>query len=248
MRGQWLCCVSAAVLALISGAYSATAQEVQAAEMLLTIIGKSPVVARAIESELGAAAAGVLLGKSAAEVGKFAVSNNNIAEKVALGLSTADKLEWAGAVNTLRLSEFNSLATGVNAQRQSAINEGTSATSFFTYRRAVISNAEPSSLPVEPSDPSISGDFHRLIPPSPEIRRTISITPLGDIKFNPKLEVPLMTFGETRLQAEIESIPGGTLAAAAGTAGLASTCGQECLDAIRRSMKKLLGEEHDIPE
>jgi hypothetical protein len=240
MRGRWLCCVCAAVLALIPGAYSATAQEVQAAEVLLTIIGKSPVVVRAIETELGAAAAGVLLGKSAADVGKFAVSNNKIAAKVAGSLSTSDKLEWAGAVNTLRLSEFNSLAmSGLHTQPESTINSGTNVTSLFTYRDALI-NTEP--------PPAASEDFHRWLRPPQDINRTISITPLGDINLNPKLEAPLMTFGKTRLQIEIESIPAGKLAAGAGATAAAKACGQECIDEMRQRWRKLMGEAPDIPQ
>lgn len=193
MRGRWLCCVFAAVFAAVPGEHRATAQEVQAAEVLLAVIGESPVVMRALEAELGAAAAGVLAGKSAAEVGKLAVSNDQVVSTVALGLPTKDKLEWAGAVNTLRLSDTLGL---VGSDARPAINNN-----LFTFRHAWI-NTEPTTPNEE--------DFHDLLQHSREINRTISITPLGDVKLNPKLEVPLMTFGKIRFQTEVESIPAST--------------------------------------
>jgi hypothetical protein len=231
MRDRWLCFVFAAMFAVVPGEHRATAQEVQAAEVLLAVIGESPVVMRALEAELGAAAAGVLAGKSAAEVGKLAVSNDQVVSTVALGLPTKDKLEWAGAVNTLRLSDTLGL---VGSDARPAINNN-----LFTFRHAWI-NPEPTTPNEE--------DFHDLLQHSREISRTISITPLGDVKLNPKLEVPFMTFGKTRFQTEVESIPAGKVALAGGTAAAAVTCGQECIDKVRQQWKQLLGEDSDIPQ
>jgi hypothetical protein len=243
MRGRWLCCVSAAVLAVISGACSANAQEVQAAEVLLTIIGESPAVVRAIESVLGAEAAGILVGKSAAQVGKFAVSNNRVAATIAANLSTADKLEWAGAVNSLRLTEFHSL--GLSEVNSRGLSRFYNAEGLFTYQDSTLGRPHLLIHPPKPLEPAIDPD--EVSTQTHKIERTLGITPLGDLKVSPKLEVPLMTFGNIRLQTEIETIPVGKLGLTAGTATVATTCGEECIDAMRRRWKALLGEHGEGP-
>lgn len=91
---------------------SGKAQEVRIAEeaatILLKAIGDSPAVARAIDATFGKGSAEALHFTSLppAERGLAAIQNDTLVMQVLKddALGTSQKLEWAGAVNSLRLS------------------------------------------------------------------------------------------------------------------------------------------------
>lgn len=221
-RAQWLCSISAATgLFLISGlsSASATALEFRAGKaLLLSIIGKSALVRTEIESVLGASssAAKWLLGKSATEIGQFAVHDDPVAANIASRLSTANKLQ-----NSLRLPE---------SSENLFLSENKN---LFPYRSARLEKE--------------SAEFDSIAKGLKGPDRTISIVGFGNLEVNPSFKVPLGRFGSTHWQYELKSLPVGTVLGVGGTGGTAAavagkalgavgvkTCGQECVDSLKK--------------
>jgi hypothetical protein len=234
-RARWLCSISAAaVLFLISGPSSATAQQPPAVRALLLAIGRNALVRAEVESFLGASATKWLLGKSATEIGEFAIHNDRVAAAVANRLLTGDKqLEWASTVNALRLSENSeNLLLSENNRK------------LFLYRSATRSATDSENLLKEYRAATDLEDLLKKYRMGPESKlsqsagtfndRTISIVGLGDLEANPSFKVPLGAFGRTRWQYELKSVPVGTLivgGTAGGTAGVAGAAAVKLLNA-----------------
>jgi len=228
-RSRWLCSLSAAsVLFLISGACSATAQEAQGLKVLKAI-GSSPFVRNEIETVFGPSAAGVLLGKSDVEIGKLAVNNDWLAARVADHLSTADKLEWAGTINSLRLSENN----------ESLFMYRTSTGAQGLFKELAPGSTETLNLPNAAGDLTTrleelargGTETWKSSPAAGGVNATLS-TRLSDA--DPRFEVPRFDLGNTHVQELIKSVPvSEVLGVSGGTAAL-TLCDQDCVDRLKK--------------
>ena len=167
----------------------------KASGVVLRTIGESPIVARAIESLFGTASAEALrLSALPAEARGLAVIENDQLAQAILGakeLSEADRLTWAGAVNTLRShASFQPLFVLGNPRSGADLAE------------ALAANRK---------------EVTKVVPVTPDTvsPRTWSISPSGDITATPAIKVPIFTGAANQLEIKVQTIQAGKIGAGA---------------------------------
>jgi hypothetical protein len=220
-----------AVLFLLAlASLPASAQAVKAGTMLLEALGASQVVLRAIESTFGRASPELarLLALPPAERGLAAIGSDSVVSSI---LSSG----------TLGVTEQRAFVATVNTFRLESAGLGNATLPSGRAWSEVLGAASPPNHPLGVFGENMLAGSGGGSQSSALLgaKRTWSLTPpIGDIKVEPPIEVPLVTLGRNAAQVKIDNIPTGKIAVGA------TACMQlECIDFMRDRLGGLLGSD-----